>query len=100
MCECLYFLCDVQVAGVDAICEQILCAAALAGPKHTVVGLEQLTAEEEDKLETSNTDKGYHYPDVKLKIVCCISTVLYHMYMVVGRLSWAKLVKLPQSLQV
>lgn len=41
---CLYFLCDVEVAGVDAVCEQILSAAALTGSKHTVVGLEQLTA--------------------------------------------------------
>lgn len=44
MFVCLYFLCDVEVAGVDAVYEQILCAAALTGPKHTVVGLEQLTA--------------------------------------------------------
>lgn len=42
--ECLYFLCDVKVAGVDAVREQILCAAALTRAKHTVVGLEQLTA--------------------------------------------------------
>lgn len=42
-----YFLCDVEVAGVDAVCEQILCAAALAGSEHAVVGLEQLTAGEE-----------------------------------------------------
>lgn len=41
---CLYFLRDVEVAGVDAVCEQILCAAALTRAKHTVVGLEQLTA--------------------------------------------------------
>lgn len=40
----LYLLCDVQVAGVDAVCEQVLGAAALAGAEHAVVGLEQLTA--------------------------------------------------------
>ncbi len=51
---CLYFLCDVEVAGVDAVCEQILCAAALTGPKHTVVGVEQLTAEGEDTLFKSS----------------------------------------------
>lgn len=39
----LYFLGDVQVTGVNAICEQILGAAALTGSKHTLVGLEQLT---------------------------------------------------------
>lgn len=41
---CFYLLCDVEVARVNAVCEQILCAAALAGAKHTVVGLEQLPA--------------------------------------------------------
>lgn len=46
ICACvyLYFLCDVEVTGVNAVCEQILGAAALTGPKHTVVGLEKLTA--------------------------------------------------------
>jgi len=39
-----YFLRDVEVTGVDAVPEQVLGAAALAGPEHTVVGLEQLTA--------------------------------------------------------
>lgn len=41
---CFYLLCDVEVARVDAVCEQILCAAALTGAKHAVVGLEQLPA--------------------------------------------------------
>lgn len=49
VCAFLHLLCDVKVAGVDAVSEQILCAAALTGPEHTVVGLEQLTAE--DTLE-------------------------------------------------
>lgn len=53
---CLYFLCDVEVTGVNAVCEQILCAAALTGPKHTVVGLEQLTAGGEDTVETKSMD--------------------------------------------
>lgn len=44
MSVCLYLLCDIEVAGVDAVREQVLCAAALTGPKHTVVGLEQLAA--------------------------------------------------------
>lgn len=44
LCACLYFLCDVEVTGVNAVCEQILGAAALTRPEHAVVGLEQLTA--------------------------------------------------------
>lgn len=40
----LYLLCDVEVARVDAVREQILGAAALTGAKHAVVGLEQLPA--------------------------------------------------------
>lgn len=48
---CVYFLCDVKVTGVDAVCEQILCAAALTGPKYAVIGLEQLTAGREKTPE-------------------------------------------------
>lgn len=40
----MYLLCDVKVAGVIAVCEQVLGAAALTGPEHAVVGLEQLPA--------------------------------------------------------
>lgn len=40
----LYFFCDVEVTGVDAVGEQILGAAALTGAEHAVVGLEQLPA--------------------------------------------------------
>lgn len=43
LCQCLYFFSDVQVTGVDAVCEQVLGAAGLTGAKHTVVGMEQLT---------------------------------------------------------
>ena len=61
LCACLYFLRDVQVAGVDAICEQILGAAALTGPEHTVVGLEKLTAGKPEAWTSSPTE---HHDDV------------------------------------
>lgn len=47
-----YLLCDVGVARVDAVCEQVLGAAALTGAKHAVVGLEQLPAGQEGEEDT------------------------------------------------
>lgn len=76
ICVCLYLLRDVEVAGVDAVCEQILRAAALTGAKHTVVGLEQLTAERRGLI------KPTHYYPLYMMIItyrpCQLPKLLFH----------------------